>query len=287
MSRSRNIKPGFFQNDQLAELPFEYRILFQGLWCEADREGRLLDRPKRLKAAIFPYDDVDVGHGLNMLDGYGFVHRYTVAGVGYVQITNFSKHQNPHKKEAPSEHPGPDLGEHTACTVQDPEIPVQAGLIPDSPFLIPDSLGKATVQPAAAPRATAIRFNEFWHLYPNKKGKKDAERHWKRDDCDTFADDILAHVRLMQAQDDGWRRGYAPMGSTYLNGRRWEDIPSGPPRAQLSKSAQAIITLQEMGNGLDGAGSEKGFPEIDLPRLGSTARFGSFGGNGSGMGGGP
>lgn len=284
MSRSRNIKPGFFKNDQLAELPFEFRILFQGLWCEADREGRLLDRPKRLKAEIFPYDEVDVGRGLNMLDGFGFIQRYTVAGVGYIQITNFAKHQNPHKKEAASEHPGPDQGESSPCTVQDPEIPVPSGLIPDSPFLIPDSLEKATVQPAAAQRATAIHFDRFWAVYPNKKGKKDAERHWKREGCDAVADDLIAHVFLMQQQDDGWRRGYAPMGSTYLNGRRWEDIPLGPPKDRLSKSAQALIALEGLKDGMDGSGSQNGFPEIDLPRLGSTARLGTFGGNGNGMG---
>lgn len=284
MSRSRNIKPGFFKNDQLAELPFEYRILFQGLWCEADREGRLLDRPKRLKAEIFPYDNVDVGRGLNMLDGLGFIKRYTVAGVGYVQITNFAKHQNPHKKEAPSEHPGPDMAENCASTVQAPEIPEQAGLIPDSPFLIPDSPSKATVQPTAAPRSTAVHFDRFWAAYPNKKGKKDAERHWRREGCDEVADALIAHVRMMMAQDDGWRRGYAPMGSTYLNGRRWEDIPLGPPKDRLSKSAQALIALEGMKNGLDGSGSENGFPEIDLPRIGSTARLGTFGGNGNGMG---
>lgn len=143
---------------------------------------------------------------------------------------------------------------------------------------------KATVQPAAAQRATAIHFLRFWTEYPNKKGKKDAERHWRREGCDAIADDLIAHVRLMRQQDDGWRRGYAPMGSTYLNGRRWEDVPQGPPRQALSKTAQAVITLQEMGNGLDGAGSQNGFPEIDMPRLGSPARIGTFGGNGNGMG---
>lgn len=284
MSRSRNIKPGFFKNDQLAELPFEFRILFQGLWCEADREGRLLDRPKRLKAEIFPYDEVDVDRGLSMLNSAGFIRRYVVDGAGYIQITNFAKHQNPHKKEAPSEHPGLDKAEHRESTVQDPEIPERAGLIPDSPFLIPDSSVKATVQPTAAPRSTALHFDRFWTAYPNKKGKKDAERHWRREGCDDVADDLIAHVRMMMAQDDGWRRGYAPMGSTYLNGRRWEDIPLGPPKDRLSKSAQALIALEGLKDGLDGSGNQNGFPEIDLPRIGSTARLGTFGGNGNGMG---
>ena len=28
-----------------------------GLWTQADREGRLEDRPMRLKASLFPYDE--------------------------------------------------------------------------------------------------------------------------------------------------------------------------------------------------------------------------------------
>lgn len=152
------------------------------------------------------------------------------------------------------------------------------------PVTIREEESKALMQPSVARRSTAAHFERFWSAYPNKKGKKDAERHWRREGCDHVADDLIAHVRLMQAQDDDWRRGFAPMGSTYLNGRRWEDVPKATPRHQLSKTAQGLITLQEMGNGLDGSGSQNGFPEIDLPRSGPAARIGTFGGNGNGMG---
>ncbi len=65
MARIRTIKPQFFLNEELAELPAMVRLLFIGLWTQADREGRLLDRPKRLKAEIFPYDNFDVEKGLH------------------------------------------------------------------------------------------------------------------------------------------------------------------------------------------------------------------------------
>lgn len=94
---------------------------------------------------------------------------------------------------------------------------------------------KATVRPSAAPS----RFMDFWSVYPNKKGKKDAERHWKREGCDAVADQIIGHVQLMLASDDGWRRGYVPMGSTYVNGRRWDDQPKGAPLAEGQAPAQA------------------------------------------------
>ena len=105
--RARNIKPGFFKNDTLAELEFAGRLLFIGLWGLADRAGRLEDRPKKVKAEIFPYDDVDVGSFLGELAKRNFIIRYEAEGARYIQIVNFDKHQNPHPRETPSNIPAP------------------------------------------------------------------------------------------------------------------------------------------------------------------------------------
>lgn len=108
MARSRNIKPGFFANEELADLPFEARLLFIGLWTLADREGRLEDRPKRIRAQVFPYDSIDAEPLMKQLASSGFIVRYEVSGERYAQIVNFGKHQMPHHKEVPSEIPAPD-----------------------------------------------------------------------------------------------------------------------------------------------------------------------------------
>lgn len=162
MARARNIKPGFFSNDELVELPFEGRLLFIGLWTIADREGRLLDRPKKIKMDLFPADNVEIDALLNGLAERGFIRRYEAESMLCIQIINWHKHQNPHMKEAPSTLPAPyerraepmrEQDEHDASTmqapdfpgneeestVQAPEIPERAGLIPDSLNLIPDS----------------------------------------------------------------------------------------------------------------------------------------------------
>jgi hypothetical protein len=165
MARARNIKPGFFTNDDLVELPFEARLLFIGLWTIADRAGRLLDRPKKIKMDIFPADDVDVDACLTGLANRGFVQRYEVGDKRIVQITNWEKHQNPHVKEAASTLPavghceqipapaqgeqGDKTGQHGGSPVQAPEIPERAGLIPDSLNLIPDTGLPSTTSPSS------------------------------------------------------------------------------------------------------------------------------------------
>lgn len=103
--RIRAIKPGFFLNEQLAELSPWHRLCFAGLWCCADRDGRLRDRPKRLKAEIFPYDDLDMNHMLWDLARAGFIVRYQTGGHPYLTIPTWGEHQHPRQDEAPSEIP--------------------------------------------------------------------------------------------------------------------------------------------------------------------------------------
>lgn len=108
MARARSLKPGFFKNETLAELPPMARLLFAGMWTLADREGRLEDRPKRIKAELFPYDhDCDLETLLDGLSDKQFIIRYEVNGERYISIPTFDKHQAPHYKEPNSSIPSP------------------------------------------------------------------------------------------------------------------------------------------------------------------------------------
>lgn len=154
MPRARNVKPGFFKNELLAECDPLARILFEGLWCEADRAGRLEDRPRRLKAEYLPYDQCDVDALLAQLTVRGFIVRYVIDGRALIAIPAFPKHQNPHVREPASTIPAP--CKHSASTEP-------ARLIPDSPSLIPDSgiQRKADASPSAPP-ARGSRLNPTW-----------------------------------------------------------------------------------------------------------------------------
>ena len=113
MARIRYLKPDFFKDEHLKELPFEARILFSGLWCWADKEGRLEDRSERIKVEIMPYDQVDVEKLLDLLakpkngSGRPFIQRYEVGGEKYIQIISWDKHQKPHHTEKKSLIPPP------------------------------------------------------------------------------------------------------------------------------------------------------------------------------------
>ena len=177
--RSRNVKPGFFKNEGLVELPFEYRLLFIGLWTMADRDGRMEDRPKRIKMELFSADDVDVNTGLQVLYQGGFIHRYEIEGRRFISIPKWHRHQNPHIKEAVSTIPAP--CDPRARTVPVSEIPARAGLIPDS-FnlipdslpLIPDSLNLIPGKPTSLARLASSEIESIYDLYPRKVAKRAA-----------------------------------------------------------------------------------------------------------------
>ena len=113
MARIRNIKPDFFIDEDLTCIPIPARMFFAGLWCHADRDGRLEYRPKKLKVQIFPYDDINVEELCKLLSDPKISHRpdkkfieiYEVDGEQYIQILNLGKHQKFHKDEKPRNFP--------------------------------------------------------------------------------------------------------------------------------------------------------------------------------------
>lgn len=152
--RARDIKPGFYKSDQLAECSMAARLLFPGLWMLADREGRLENRPRKIKAEIFPFDDVDVAPLLVELENAGLIRTYEVNGTALVWIPQFKRHQSPHKNEKSSELPAHPDELSVTCPVQDkakgestPEMEGSAPEIPGKIPLTPSSLTPSSLSP--------------------------------------------------------------------------------------------------------------------------------------------
>jgi len=124
MARARSFKPELLIDERLVACSMAARWLYVGMGTEADRAGRLEDRPMRLKLAIFPGDAVEVDPLLNELAQQGLALRYEVAGKRYIQILDWDKLQSPHIKESVSIIPAPTV--HGASTGPAPAEPVQA-----------------------------------------------------------------------------------------------------------------------------------------------------------------
>lgn len=241
--RARNIKPGLFLNEVLGQADPFLTILFQGLWCLADREGRLEDRPLRIKAEVFPYrEGLDVNGYLTELERCGFIERYQVGAVKVIQVLNFTKHQSPHNTEKASELP--EKPSSCPLTVDSP-LP-HGGNPPDS--LIPDSLipDSNTTLPPSAPvevlgsprkpkgrvRLSLIRnapdqqaFETLWAEWPREReGKPARGEKPKAEACfqeilnggEVSASELLAAGRLYLAEDERVKAGFPKMVSSFF-----------------------------------------------------------------------
>lgn len=251
MARARNIKPGFFKNEDLAECSLAARLCFAGLWTLADREGRLEDRPKRIKGELFPFDSFEVEPLLVELVQFGFIVRYEVDGQRCIQVSKFAEHQTPHYSEKASaikppalqesrgHQPGVDSGNQgviVGASLQ--EDSGNGGLMkrmsqpPDS--LIPDSLNPESPTP---PRKRGQvhefppGFERVWSAYPKKVGKDTAAKAFaKRKPDAALVEAMVRAIEAQRASRDWTKDGgqYVPHLATWLNQGRWMDETGAP-----------------------------------------------------------
>lgn len=132
MGRIRTVKPELFTHEDLFEAEQEtglpLRIAFVGLFTCADREGRFKWRPRTLKLAVLPHDQVDFSRVLDALITRGFLVKYaSESGEEIGLIPTFKKHQVINNRETPSDLPAPpanlDLtGISTRTPTRDPRV---------------------------------------------------------------------------------------------------------------------------------------------------------------------
>jgi hypothetical protein len=242
MARARNIKPAFFSNDLLAEIDPIGRLLFIGMWTIADYKGDIEWREKKIKAQVLPYDNCDVKNIAINLDKLGFIRFYSDNELTYINIVNFSKHQNPHKNEREK---GSDIPAYTEIMRQavdlkgltinpdksrlnqdeDGTTPADSLiLIPDPCSLIPETLSPQSGKPDIDYNQS---FEKVWKQYPSKQNKKKALAAFisyvkkKTLNVEDFAEYLLKDIcKRCDSQQFGFDKLHF---TTYVSGERWFD----------------------------------------------------------------
>lgn len=125
MARIRSIHPEFCTDETLALLSAEAERTFVRLWPHLDDEGRAIDNPKLLKAALYPLHDdvtsVDVEADLVELANVGLILRYFAKGkrVLSAKPDAWARWQKP-RHRYDSRLPAPD--EPNASDVRPPDV---------------------------------------------------------------------------------------------------------------------------------------------------------------------
>ena len=95
------------------------------------------------------------------------------------------------------------------------------------------------------------QFNEFWAVYPRKKGKGQARRAFEKALEKTDLETIIAGVEAYIEHEDMSDPQFVAHPSTWLNGERWEDehvearvVPRSP---YVGESREWVLEMHEMG----------------------------------------
>lgn len=103
--RTRDLKPDFWTDERVVSVSDAAKLLFQGLWNLADREGRLEDKPVTIGFKVRPWDPGAAPALLDELHAAGLIVRYEVAGAKLIGIPGLTTHQRIHPKEMASKLP--------------------------------------------------------------------------------------------------------------------------------------------------------------------------------------
>ncbi len=234
MARIRTIKPEFFLDEDLATLDPLDRLTFAGLFCQADKAGRMEDRPDRLRLQVLPYDEGDFNARLTRLHETRFIIRYEVSGKRYIQIRTFGKHQRPHHTERDSTLPSVNGDLTVREPLRDGELPVGKGKGKGSNTLAHPT-DERTRQTTRKTTGTPAGFDVWWNEYPKKVGKIQAIKEWGKLHPDASLHAVLLEalrrqkgtVKAMVEHD----RQHILDPERWLKYRRWEDEVAAEPAA--------------------------------------------------------
>lgn len=96
------------------------------------------------------------------------------------------------------------------------------------------------------PMCTSVEdgFDQFWKLYPKKKGRKDALKAWNKLKPDADLQVVMITALAKHCASLDWIKSngqYIPNASTWLNGERWQDELPAAAGANSQPQTSAVL----------------------------------------------
>lgn len=238
MARIRTIKPEFWRNEDLCNLPEATHMLAAALLNYADDFGYFNANPKLIEGEIYPLrkPSVKIPESLRSLQTIGYLELGTTPdGKNWGRVVHFTSHQK-------VSHPTDSKISCLSITWE------HSGNTPENILNPPDPLrpeGKGKEQ-GKERNARASRFDEFWNVCPKKVGKGKAEKIYLRSLQETSPDLLIAAMRRYAASQAGKDETYIAHPSTWLNDKRWADEASvSAPVGGVPANLAEIQRLEE------------------------------------------
>lgn len=214
MARKRMIDPKIWDSKDFSRLSTPAKLIFIGLFSQADDDGRGNAEATYVKSKLFPYDEqvrvTDIEKSLNEIAAYMSITFYRHGTDEFYSLDNWSDWQKVDRPQCSKIQPFDDTCEQIRRIIDESSANVPAKPCPN--------------RIEQNRKEYIVRFDRFWSAYPRKDKKQDSLKIFVR----LKPDDILLQKMLAaierQKQTEQWQdRKYIPMPSTWLNGKRWED----------------------------------------------------------------
>ena len=218
MARYRRIKPEFYSDDKIIELTHSARLFFIGMWTFSDDTGVIQNKPRMLKAQIFPADDIsvdDVQDILRMLyecDLIVYNDDQTL-----IRIKGFLSHQKIDRPQ-PSKHVFVE-GQHghfddhstnTRRTIVDTVSKVKTSKVSKDKLKENGQIQEA--------------FDHLWIIYPKKQKKARCSRVFKalnKTNREACIRGVKRYIKYWEL--NGTSISHVPMLSSFISDARWDD----------------------------------------------------------------
>lgn len=269
MARIRSVHPSLFTDEAWVSCSPLARILYVGLWTDADDQGVFEWKPLQIKMRLLPGDTGDVAAMLAEMEGVGLIKSYEVGGKRYGAIGNFRKFQRPQKPNAV--HPLPEnIAEYVCLSPTNPDPvedhsatdPVIAPQMEDGGGKVEEKIDEPTVhcRPKADPLPVQEAFDE-WNATASRRRLPIAKSL-------TPARRRQIKARLAEGGIAGWREALSAVEASPLcrgeNERGWRadlDFVCQPKSfAKLREGSYAPTAKPGLGPPRDG-------PSVMSPEL--------------------
>ena len=231
MARYRRIKPEYWSDDKVIELDHSSRLFFIGMWNFVDDTGVIQNKPRMLKAQIFPADDISIDDVQNILRML-----YECSLITYnddqslIRVRGFLNHQKidrpqPSKYEFVEGEPG-QFVEHSTNNRR---------VIVNTTKLSKDKTVKTNKDKSKEDGQIQKQFDHLWIIYPKKQKKARCSRVFKglsktkRDAC---LKGVKRYIKYWEL--NGTSVSHVPLLSSFINDERWND------ELDLSKSQDSM-----------------------------------------------
>lgn len=206
--RKRMISPSIWEDPAFNKLTIPARLLFIGMFSNADDEGFLRGDVGSLKRLVFGFDMMlpDLDKWVEEVMQMKNLHFYEVDGEKYCHFIKWQEYQKLRgDRIIESSYP-----KCVICQATDGQLPAK----------VKGSKVKESKE------SNVLFFEKFWNEYPRHENKKKALDSFTRIKVDEQLLEKMLATLKEQKQSDQWLAGggkFIPHPTTWLNQERWND----------------------------------------------------------------